>query len=158
MKIIKNRGFNLIELLIVIAIVSLISAISMPALINFQKNQAIKNTRENIVSVLNKAKSNTLASLNSSSYGVHFESNYIIYFMGESFSISDPNNEQINFESGVRIKPIGGINLNTMGNDTIFPRLTGDVIGYGTITIELTDQTTTQKIITINKTGYITSN
>ena len=101
MKILNNKGFSLVELLIVITILVLISLIAMPSLIDFQRKQSLKNTTENIISLLNKAKSSTSASLNSSNYGVHFESEYMVYFIGDNFLEEDPGNEQMDFESGV---------------------------------------------------------
>lgn len=154
MKILHNRGISLIEILIIIAIMFVVSFVAMPSLINFQREQSLKNTTENIISFLNKAKSDSSSSLNSNNYGVHFEDNYMVYFSGSTFSESGPDNKMINFESGTSI-PSGGISLNGGGNDVIFPRLTGDTTGYGTITIQLTAKTTHQKIITIGKIGSI---
>lgn len=152
----SNKGFSLIELLVIIVILILISLVVMPSLIDFQREQALKNTTENIVSLLNKAKSDTLSSLNSTTYGVHFESKKMVYFEGDSYSSGNSNNQEIPFESGVEI-PSGGINLSNGGSDVVFPRLTGEVNGYGTITIELTALSTRQKVITINKIGSISS-
>lgn len=157
MNMLKNRGFNLFELLITIGILLLITMIIIPKLIDFQREQAIKNTTENIISLLSKAKSDSSSSLNSSNYGVHFTSSSIIYFIGDTFTESDPNNRQIDFESEVTTIS-GGIALNGGGNDIIFPRLTGDVVGYGTITIHLTSVPEREKTITVTKTGSISSN
>lgn len=158
----KNKslisGFSLIELLFVITIIFLITIVVMPKLIDFQREQSIKNTAENIIVLLNKAKSNSNSSLNSSNYGVHFSNDNMIYFTGETFIENNPTNEIFAFESGVEIPTTGGINLNGGGSNIIFPRLTGDVIGYGTITIQLTAKPERQKIITITKTGSISSN
>lgn len=138
-------------------ILIVIALIVMPSLINFQREQSLKNTTENIISLLNKAKSDSSSSLNSSNYGVHFTSNSATYFVGSVFNSNDPNNNKIDFESGVAILPSGGINLNGGGSDVVFPRLTGDTIGYGTIVIYLTSVPARQKTITINKTGSINS-
>ncbi len=155
MKILNNKGFTLIELLLAIAVLASIGLIVMPSLTNFQKKQSLKNTAENIVTLLNKAKSDSLSSLNSNNYGVHFESNQMIYFTGNNFSPGNINNKKVGFASGVVIPPIGGIGLNNGGNDVIFPRLTGDVVGYGIIVIQLISKPTSQEIITINKLGTI---
>lgn len=139
------------ELLMIIAILILIGMVAMPKLIDFQREQSIKNTAENIVSFLNKAKSDSLSSLNSNNYGIHFEDDHMIYFSGLTFSESDPGNEQIDFESGVTLE-------SGVGSNIIFPKLTGDVIGYGSIVIKLTALPSRTKTITISKTGSISSN
>ncbi len=155
MKILKNRGFNLIELLLAIAVLASIGLIVMPSLTNFQKKQSLKNTAENIVTLLNKAKSDSLSSFDSNNYGVHFESNQMIYFAGNSFSPGNINNKKVDFASGVIIPPVGGIGLENGGDDVIFPRLTGNVTGYGIIVIQLVSKPTSQEIIKIDKLGTI---
>lgn len=156
MKIMKNdRGFTFIELLIIISIIGLISLVTIPSLSKFKTEQALKNTTENVITLLNKAQSDSLSSINSNNYGVHFGSNYMVYFIGNTFSNTDPNNKRSNFEPGVSIPLINGINLNGGGSDVIFPRLTGNVIGYGTIVLQLTNKSSHQKIIKITKVGSV---
>jgi type II secretory pathway pseudopilin PulG len=154
----NNHGFTLIELLTVITIFILIIAVVMPNLVNFKTKQSLKNTNENIVALLNKAKSDSLSSLNSSNYGIHFNNDNMVYFAGEVFSEGDSNNQVFAFEPGVEIPEVGGLDLNGGGDNIIFPRLTGDTIGYGIITIRLITDPTIQKVITIEKTGAISSN
>ena len=72
-----NNGITIIEILIAIAVISIISSIVVLNLSKFRNEQALKNTTIDIVSLLNKAKQNTLSSINSNSYGVHFETDKI---------------------------------------------------------------------------------
>jgi len=146
------------ELLMVIAIVVIISLISVPKLIDFKNEQTLKNTVEDVMALLHKAKSDSLSSLNSNNYSVHFENNRMVYFIGGSFSEGDSGNQVFNFESEVNIPTTGGINLNNGGSNVIFSKLAGNVIGYGTIIIQLTSDSSRQKTITIEKTGAISSN
>ncbi len=108
--------------------------------------------------MLNKAKSDSLNSLNSTNYGIHFESSELVYFIGSTYLSGDTTNEIINFEPGVITLPTGGINLNGGGNNIIFPRLIDDVVGYGNIIIEVIEKPILQKTITINKIGSISVN
>jgi len=153
----NNSGFTLLELLIAISILGVIVAITMPKLVDYRKEQSLKNTAENIVSILNKAKSDSLNSLNSLNYGIHFSSNYLDYFIGTTYNPADINNKRTNFGDGVTLSP-GGLNLNGGGSDIIFPRLIDDIIGYGSITIEITTNPSMNKTITVNKIGSISSN
>lgn len=146
-----DTGFSLIELLIIIAIMVIVGTIAMPKLINFQRGQSLKNTTENIIGLLNRAKSNSNSSLNSENYGVHFESDYMVYFVGDTYSSQSSNNERVDFESGITL-------LSGNGSNIVFPRLTGDVFGYGTITLKLTALPARTKTITITKTGSVSSN
>ena len=157
MKIIINKGFTLFEMIIVISFIILLAMIAIPSLSSFRKEQALKNTTDDIISLLDKAQSDTQISKNSTTYGVHFETNRAVYFVGSSFSEPNANNIQIDFDSTVNI-PSGGLSLNGGGSDVVFARLTGDTIGYGTIIVSLVSDATKQKTITINKTGIISSN
>ncbi|MFA5773588.1 MAG: prepilin-type N-terminal cleavage/methylation domain-containing protein [Candidatus Paceibacterota bacterium] len=156
-KIKRNKGISIIEILIVISIIVIISAIAIPNFSKFHNQQALRNTTEDVISLLNEARNSTISSKNSNTYGVHFQSDKVILFAGSSFNDS-PSNKQINLDSSVIIPATGGINLNGGGSDIIFARITGDTTNNGTIVIQLVSDTTQQKIITISKIGVIGSN
>jgi prepilin-type N-terminal cleavage/methylation domain-containing protein len=149
-----RRGITLIEIIIVISIIGIISAITVPNLSNFHRQQELKNTTEDIFSLLNEARNNTISSKNSTTYGVHFLSDKAILFTGTTYNDSTEN-KQIDFDSAVRIPDVGGINLNGGGDDVVFARITGDTENYGTIIIQLVSDITVQKTININKIGII---
>ena len=157
MKKYKNKGISVIEILIVVSIISVISAIIIPSFSEFKNQQELKNTTEDILSLLNEARSDTVSSINSTTYGVHFEVNKVTLFTGSSFSIL-PSNKEIDFDNTVTIPIIGGINLSGGGNDVVFNRIIGDTINDGTIILQLTNDVTSQKTITINKLGVISKN
>ena len=145
------------ELVVVIGIICIIGAIVFPKLNNFQQQQDMKNTSEDIISLLNEARNNTISSKDSNTYGVHFQSDRAILFSGSSFNSFSSDNKQINFESSVRIPTTGGINLGG-GSDVIFKRITGETTQSGTIIIQLVQHKDQQRIITIYKTGIIDIN
>lgn len=153
----KNKGISVIEILIAVSIIAIISAIVVPSLSKFHNQQVIKNTAEDVISLLNEARNSTISSKDSNTYGVQFQSDRVILFSGSSFSDS-PSNKQINFDSSVTIPAIGGISLNGGGSNVVFDRITGDTANYGTIIIKLISDNTQQKIININKIGIIGSN
>lgn len=146
-------GITLIEVIVIIFLVVIVGAIVFTNLSSFKKEQVLRNTASDIVTFLNKAKQNTLSSVNSSSYGVHFDSNKMVLFTGSVYSSSDTNNEVVEFNSLVSIPAIGGLNIGG-GSDVIFERLTGDTVG-GTIKLQRNDDNTKYKIINISKTGLI---
>lgn len=159
-KINKNKGFTLIELLIVLVVVVIISSIVVVSLSKFRNEQALKNTTIDIVSLLNKARQNTLSSINSTNYSVHFETNKVVLFTGSIYSSLEPTNEEVIFSSNVNI-PASGINIGGGGADISFERLTGEVVNgtnSSTIVVSLVGDSTKQKTITISKIGVISSN
>jgi type II secretory pathway pseudopilin PulG len=157
MKILKNKGISLLEVIIAFGVIGILAAIIVPNLSQFHKQQVLQDTSENIISLLNEARNNTISSKNSSSYGVRFQADKAILFAGLSYSDS-PTNKQINLDSSVTIPGSGGINLNGGGSDVIFDRITGDTAEYGTIVIRLASDASKQKTVTISKIGVITSN
>jgi prepilin-type N-terminal cleavage/methylation domain-containing protein len=153
-----SKGFSLIELLIVIAIISVLSAVMIPTLASFRGQQALKNTTEDLVSLLNTARSDTQGSLNSTNYSVYIDSSSATYFVGSVYISNAPTNKKILYNSAVTIPISGGVNLNGGGNIVSFSRLSGDTINYGTIVIQLSSDANRSKTITINKTGTVSSN
>ncbi len=153
-----NKAFTLIELLVVIAIVAILASITIPSFSGFRREQALRNTTEDLLSLLNQARSDTLGSLNGTNYSVYIQPDKATYFPGSVFSVSNPANTVVVFTSDVTIPAVTGVVLNGGGSTITFDRLTGDTSSYGTITIQLVSDPTRQKVITISKTGLISSN
>ena len=149
----KNKGITIFEVLIGIVIMISITSVVFYSLLNFRDEQALRNTEVEIVSMLNKARQNTLSSKNSTNYSVHFDSDKITLFSGSVYSDVNPSNESVMFNPPVTLAEVNGLNIGG-GSDVIFDRLTGETLG-GTITIELSSDNTKQKTITIMKTGII---
>ena len=148
-----NRGITLIETLLIISIIGILAAIVLPGFARIKKVQILKSTTEEIVSVLEKARSQTLASLNSSSYGVHFETNKVIIFTGTSFVSDDVNNQIINI---MLPATISNINLNNASTFLYFNRLSGIPSTSGNITVSVPD--IPSKVINISATGSASIN
>ena len=157
MNLIKNKGITLIEIIIVIVIISILSSIVLINLSKFRNEQALRNTVIDITSLLNKARQNTLSSINSTNYSIRFKQGRVILFTGSVYSSTDPNNEIIIFNPAVNISTTDGINIPGGGVDITFERLTGDTIG-GTIVVQLVSDSTKKRTINISKTGVISAN
>ncbi len=158
MKILKNKGMSVLELLMAIAILAIVVSFIILNLSKFRSEQALQNTTSDIISLVNEARTKTISSVNSTTYGVHFEASRAVLFAGSSFTEPNSNNKQVDINSAVSIPVSGGINLNGGGSDVIFTRISGDTTNYGTIIVRLVSDATRQKTITINKTGIVSSN
>ena len=155
MKNFYKQGITALEIIIVLAVLAVVFAIVIPQFSKIRENQVLKSTTSDILSNLNKARAQTLASVNSSSYGVHFQSDEVIIFKGTVFSDGDANNETTNIIAPATISNVtlGGVSGNS--GDVYFNRLSGLPNVTGTITSSTTSYS---KIITISATGVASAN
>ncbi|OGI95562.1 hypothetical protein A2917_03355 [Candidatus Nomurabacteria bacterium RIFCSPLOWO2_01_FULL_42_17] len=147
-----KKGITLVEVLIVCSVLGIILAVVIPQFAKTRELQVLKSATGDILSSLNKARSQTLASLNSSSYGVHFQSNKVIIFKGTVFSQSDINNETVAITSPATIS---SITLVGGGADIYFNRLSGVPSKTGSVIVSGPNFT---KTITIDATGAASVN
>lgn len=152
-----KKGITAIEVLVVIAVLGIIFLVVIPQFSKTRENQVLKSAVGDVISSLDKARSQTLASLNSSEYGVHFQSDKVIIFKGTVFSTSDANNETVSFTSPANISNVTINGTSGATGDIYFYRLTGmpSNAGVNTITVSITSFS---KIITISTTGEVSVN
>lgn len=151
MKNFYKKGITVIELLVVLAVLGIIFSIVFPQFSKIRENQVLKSGVQDILSSLDKARSQTLASLNSSVYGVHFQADKIIIFKGADFSTRDTaKDETINIITPATISSVALGCTPTIPCNIFFNRLSGSPSTYGTITISTPNYS---KIITISATG-----
>lgn len=150
-----NKGFTFIELVIIVAMIGILVAIIIPTLSKFKDQQSLKNTTDDVVSLLNQARSDTLGSLGSTNYSVYFESNKATYFVGSTYSSSATTNKVVNFSDVADVPVVDGLSLAGGGNIVTFNRLTGDTANYGTIKIQLVSDSSVFRTITVSKTGFV---
>lgn len=82
------RGFTLIEVLLVIAILAIIFGYTIGAGSNFYFNQALISERDSLIGLLRNARSRALANINQSSHGIFMSTstNQYIIFDGPSYA------------------------------------------------------------------------
>lgn len=145
-------GITLIEILVVIAISAILSVGSMAAYSNYNKKKSFELSIQNVGSLIEEARFITLASKDSSVYGVHFESGRAVLFKGATFSEPSSDNKEYTLPNIVEISVI---DLNGGGNNVVFDRLTGETSQYGTTTISLVNDVTTTSDIVVRQTGIV---
>ena len=153
-----RRGFTLVEMLAIIAVVLIIVAIVSPQFSKIKNAQALKSAGGDIISSLNQAQAQTRASLNLTTYGVHFQSNQIIIFTGTSYSAGNGSNQAISIISPVAISNVTLNGVSGTSGDVYFNRLTGLPSVTGTVTVSIPSDGTQTKTITISATGEVSSN
>ena len=151
----NKKGMSVIELLIAVAVLGILFSIILPQFSKIRENQVLKAATSNILSSLNKAQSQTFASINSSSYGVHFQSDKVIIFKGAVYSATDANNEIMEIIEPARISNVTLSGISGTSGNVYFNRLSGTPNTTGTITVATSSYS---KIITISATGVATVN
>ncbi len=152
MKNFYKQGITILEVMIVLSVIAILIAVITPQFSKMRENQTVKNAVADVISTLSRARSMTLASIDSSAYGVHFESGHAIIFKDISYSAGAPENEIVDITSPATIS---NISLTGGGSDVYFNRLSGAPSKTGTVTISSTNFS---KIITISATGAASSN
>ncbi len=145
-----NRGFTLIELILVCVVLAIIAVFAVGNLSSYRAEQTLRTEALAIVSIINDARSKTLASLDSSEYGVHIESGAVVSFVGDSFDSNDPDNIEHTLPS---ILEINNITISG-GSDIIFERLSGETTNVGSFEIETTSGSL-NRTISILATGQV---
>ncbi|MEK7558366.1 MAG: prepilin-type N-terminal cleavage/methylation domain-containing protein [Patescibacteria group bacterium] len=150
-----NRGVTAVELLLVLSVLAIIFTIAISPFSSFRDTQSLNSAAIQIVSLLNEARSATVASKESSQYGVHFEIGRAVYFKGTMFSEPSSYNKEIILDASIEVSVI---TLEGGGNDVVFEQLTGETSNYGSITLEAKGSAGRQKKITVFRTGISTHN
>lgn len=146
-----KNGFTLLELVISLAVVSVVMVLAIYGFSSFRESAQIDEARFTILSVLRDARSRTLASEKNTQYGVYFEENKAILFLGDSYNAGLESNEEYILPNLSRISSI-----NLGGSvEVVFSRLSGFASSFGTITIESVFNPSKTKIITILSSGNI---
>lgn len=154
--LLKNKGYTVVEFIVVLAVVILLFTIFIPLFKNFSTKQELNNETEKIISVLRSAQGKTLASEDLEQWGVYFDINsnphrYIL-FKGSDYVSRDPLLDEIyNLTQNIQISSID------IGGDTeiIFNRLTGEPNQIGSLTLELVGGSVQSAIIYINQAGQM---
>ena len=149
-----QKGVSIIEIIMVLAVVVILIAIITPSLTSFRKNQSIQNTTNSIVSLVQEARTKTLASYNNTFYSVYFNSDNAVLFTGGTYSPTEITNKVVTYESPVVLQ--SGTSLNGGGSKISFDRLKGTTSQYGTIVVGISGGAS--KTITVSSSGIISRN
>lgn len=148
----KQSGISIVEILVVISIVVLLIAVIVPSFSKFRNAQALENTTDAVVSLINEARTRSLAAVNDTFYSVRIESDRAVLFDGATYSSGDADNEVLTFETPVT----GSATLSGGGSAITFDRLRGTTNQPGTITLSISDGTS--HTVTISAVGTVMRN
>lgn len=152
--IFQKKGFTILEFLVSLSILTILAMIIFSSVSTFRSNKGLQIVAEDILSLLNEGRNDTLSAKDSYSYGVHFESSEITIFRGTIYSSSDTNNRSVVIDGSVEI---ASISLVGGGQNVLFQKLTGKTNQSGTIIIRLKSDNSKTKTITIEASGVASS-
>jgi type II secretory pathway pseudopilin PulG len=147
------EGFSLIEIVLIIGIIGVLAAVVSLPFAKFRQTQALENTTNAVIAILNEARTRTLGAVGNTSYSVRVESDQAILFTGTSYNLSTPSNQILSFETPVTMT---GITLNGGGSNVSFDRLKGTTSQNGTIILSLPNGLT--RTILVSATGSVSRN
>ena len=152
----SHAGFTLVEVLVIVGILIVLIALSVPAFRFFQKESDLGNSAEEIINTLRLAQNKTLASEGGSQWGIYFENtttpHQYILFKGSSYALRDISFDEIHkLPKSVEIYQI---NL-AGGKEVIFNRITGETSQAGNLGLRLISDTSKTKTIYIENSGQV---
>ena len=128
----KVEGFTLVELVITIGILAALATITALSLGDFREHQALSNTVDEMIAIVNQARSKTLAAEGGSGYGVHFDPNDAVLFVGPTYTPGDPGNVVDAIDPSIELD---SVSLSGGGQEVLFDGLTGGTDDDGTVIV-----------------------
>jgi len=142
------KGLTIMELIISVAVLALIMALSIIPFSKFSRAQSVAAAASAIAEALRDARARTLASVSASQYGVKIDDNQFTLFKGSSFSSTTPGNETFTFPYPVVASSSVSI--------VVFTRVTGNSSSSGTIDLFLpASPEFARKSVSIQSTGLV---
>ena len=145
-----SRGFTLIEILVVIAILATLAAVTLLAFRNVYRDSARRTAIVEIADAFRDSRNNTLGAVNDTVYGVRVGTSSVTRFTGNTYTLGAVTNEVYEYEGGVTATGT----LVTNGIAVVFARLTGIPSATGTILVRDIDQAGSTSV-RIQSTGLI---
>jgi len=138
-----SNGITLIEVIIVVAMLSLIATLGLNIGIDVYRSSSLATERDLLISALERARNLAVTNVGGSSHGVYIENDQHTIFRGSSFATRDTTYDQT-IENASLITATGTVEF-------VFEQLSGDGLAMGTIT--MTDDRGVSRNVSVNKEG-----
>ncbi len=144
----KMRGFTLIELSLVVAMIGILTGLSIPVLKAFTNNNNISSATSLIINELEHAKLLSQAEENDDQWGLKIEDNTVTVFKGGSYVARDSSFDHVaDLPSNITISG---------DQEIVFDKFTGYVSEQKTVNLIMENDT--RASISINVKGLINQN
>lgn len=148
MKLLK-KGISVIEVLLTIAILGILTSISVGIFSSLANSQSLDKETEIIISYINKARNNSINSLDFMAHGVSFASSTVTVFYGT-------NPQTAPTSTVYTLSPretIWNVAFSNSQSYLYFNKLTGKPNTTGTLKVK--HASGVEKVITIYATGFV---
>ncbi|HDQ22549.1 MAG TPA: prepilin-type N-terminal cleavage/methylation domain-containing protein [Candidatus Uhrbacteria bacterium] len=88
-----KKGFTLVEVLVVMAVIFFLAVIIIPVSLNFYNLQVFNETHEQIIGLLKQARSNAFIQKNNADFGLYFGDKQMVLFQGPSYGQRDESQD-----------------------------------------------------------------
>ena len=151
-----KKGFTIIELLTIIAILFVLAVSAVPALRSFQLKSDLENSAEEMINVIRLAQQKTISSEGGSSWGVYFSTStsphQYTLFKGDDYTSREVPADEVHKIS--RDVLISAVDLGG-GFEVVFSRVPGASRQEGAISLVLKNDASQTKTIFIDASGQI---
>lgn len=139
-----SGGFTLMEIVVVIAIVTIIVAISTPLYIQVQRFSILSSSREEVFQGIRLAQVSAFTGKHNTNVGIYFQTTAFTLYEGSSYATRTAGSERL-FTLPDTVTLSGLSDLN-------FEKGTGFPSSTGTLTLQYTDSGASETI-TVNQLG-----
>ncbi|HZX50105.1 MAG TPA: prepilin-type N-terminal cleavage/methylation domain-containing protein [Candidatus Paceibacterota bacterium] len=151
------RGFTLAEILVVVAILGLLVAMSLPVFSIFREESRVTTTAEEVASILRLAQNRTLASQGDTKHGVYFDNiasphQYVLFQTNTDYaSRNAPEDEVYEISDKLEFSVIDFAG----GQEVVFERLTGATNQAGSVTVRVASDPAKVRTVFVESSGNV---
>ncbi len=141
----SQHGFTLVELLLSVAIMTMLIGLSLPVYETFVRRNDLDLTAQNIAGAIRRAETYARGAKNDSTWGIEFLSSGVTIFKGSTYSTRDTSyDETVSLPGSVSISG---------DSEMIFSKLSGAPDAAGTVS--LSSSTNDTRTIAVNAKGMV---
>lgn len=129
----QQKGYTLVEILIVLTMLVFVAGFIVIGFRNYASYQQFNQAAGDVDFTLKQTRLNARSALVDQPHGVHFSTDSVTQFYGDTYDVADPTNQVIQYEL-VTIDPTltGGVDTIVFSKLTGLPSATGTVVISGT--------------------------
>lgn len=146
------QGYSYLQVLVVVAVLTILAAVSSPFYVQFQYRQRLHSTADVLLSDIRLTQSKAMHGVEDDQWGVHIsdgDKSYVVFY-GSTFNAGEPNNFSVDYAASVSISP---------DQDIVFDAVTGIPSSGSSTTLSITSSNLSDtRYVTINSEGMTEAN